>query len=103
MTAAEIPAPPGGWRLACQCGTPVALGAGSFAEASLRALEHLKRCPVHRLHATLPLAVSELVTTTLWSCPGHYQRFRDLFYKAQQDAHRQGAPSVRSGGCGGCG
>lgn len=104
MTASEIPAPEGGWKLACRCGLPVELGNGTFGEACVNALEHLKQCQLHQHRATVHVAISELVTTVLWTQPSHYSRYRELFFSAQKAAEQQGAPSVRpSGGCGSCG
>ena len=103
MTPAEIPAPAEGWVLACKCGLPVKLGNGNFQTATIAALEHLRVCPLHKLHATVAVAIAELVQTVLWSQPDHYQRYRNLLYAAQQNAYRQGAPRVQQRGCGACG
>lgn len=104
MTPADIPAPPDGWHMACRCGLPVSLGHGTFQEACLVALEHLKVCQLHDRPRTVPAAVTEIIQTTLWAKPDHYFPYRELFAAAQKEAQLQGAPAVRTtGGCRGCG
>jgi hypothetical protein len=104
MTAADIPAPPGGWRMACTCGLPVMLGTGTFHEACLGALEHLRVCPPNATKATVALAVAAVVDTTMWTSREHYQVYRNLLYAARRDAAGVASSPVRSvGGCGACG
>jgi len=104
MTAAEIPAPPDGWRMACRCGIPVQLGHGNFESACQLALEHMKSCPVRHYEASVALAISELVLTTMWSLPEFFAQHRDLLTGAAKLAQQLGAPPVRAtGGCGSCG